>query len=105
QSSYFPGCVASHSQVQPHHAYGDLGSWSVVGIHEAPPSALRSTLTIVPRPDHARPSITCVDGSTKRVRDMKSGIPGGTISARGRIVATGAPESPARDGRASGKES
>ena len=51
----------------------------------APPSTLTSTAAIGAWPDHARPST--VDGPRVdvRSRDMNSGMPGGTISARGNI--------------------
>ncbi|QTI43849.1 hypothetical protein JYK04_01612 [Streptomyces nojiriensis] len=46
-----------------------------------------------PYPDQARPSSTTGPGRTIRVRDMKSGKPGGTIRARGAILVTGSPGS------------
>ena len=52
-----------------------------------------------PRPDQARPSIRQGPASTKRSRDMKSGIPGGIIKERGSMRVTGAPTSPSLSSR------
>ena len=46
-----------------------------------------------PEPDHARPQSSAGPASTSRWRLKKSGMPGGTISARGRMRVTGSPGS------------
>ena len=56
-----------------------------------PPSVLTCTLLMAPRPDQARPSSEQAPGLRYRMRDMKSGMPGGTISDRGRMRVTGVP--------------
>ena len=48
-----------------------------------------------PSPDQARPSMVTGPGRTTRVRDMKSGKPGGTSSARGAMRVTDWPGSSA----------
>ena len=58
-----------------------------------PPSALNSTLSIGPKPDQARPSMVILPASTCRLRDRKSGIPGGIMRACGCFRVTGVPGS------------
>jgi hypothetical protein len=58
-----------------------------------PPSALTSTCSTGAHPDHARPRIVHDPGATKRRRVMKSGTPGGIISARGIMRVTSVPVS------------
>src|SRR5207253_671341 len=89
-SSCSPG-VAFHIHDQARHAYSDGAPPRFVSDHVAPPSSLNSTLLIAARPDHARPTMSCRPGATNRVRVMKSGTPGGTISALGSIRVTGSP--------------
>ena len=48
----------------------------------------------LPWPDQARPLRVVGPGSRWRLRVMKSGTPGGTISERGSMRVTGSPGSP-----------
>ena len=59
----------------------------------APPSTDTSTASIAPQPDQARPVSSHGPAATNRARVMKSGTPGGAISARGIIRVTGVPGS------------
>ena len=55
------------------------------GAHVAPPSALNSTRSIAPNPDHARPWTAIRPARTCRIRERNSGIPGGAITDRGNL--------------------
>src|SRR5215207_1032712 len=84
---------ASHSYDQPRHARSPAWSPSVASSQLAPPSTLTSTRSTGAQPDHARPSSRHGPASRKRVRVIKSWIPGGTVSERGLIRVTGTPSS------------
>ena len=84
------GChVNSHGV----HANGPTGVPSTAGLKSRRSFVLTSTFVIAPRPDHAIPRSTTVPRSTKRLREIASGKPGGFIAARTDFWRTGRPES------------
>jgi hypothetical protein len=93
ERTYSPS-VACHSNRHPRHAFGPTASSSSASAHLAPASVETCTEMIGPYPDHARPVTVTGPDFTKRVRVMKSGTPGGTISERGSMRVTGSPGSP-----------
>src|SRR6266545_4552004 len=95
-STYSPG-IASHGDDQATQAHGERRSPRSAGRQLAPPSVLTSTLAIGARPDQARPRSTWRPASSRRVRDRKSGMPGGSSSERGSIRVTGTPGSSSED--------
>jgi hypothetical protein len=92
---YIPS-FADHGACHCTHAKGSFET----GLRRAgdqlpPPSRLTSTAATGPLPDHAIPWSICSPGATKRQRDCRSGMPGGSITDRTRFSRTGSPGSSA----------
>src|SRR6266536_914985 len=92
-SSWGPGVSTDHTQRHACQACALVGGSRSASAHVAPPFALTDTLSIVERPDHARPMISWLPRWTIRVRVRNSGVPGGISSERTRISDTGVPRS------------
>src|SRR3990172_2157762 len=94
QRTCSPGS-ARQSNDHARHPNADAGSGPrIASIQVTPSSVLTSTRSIRPNPDQARPSSRCVPGSATLARVANSGIPGGIMRLRGKILVIGSPAAP-----------